>query len=299
MFLVSLLSVVSIMLECVWAGYDVSVSGVSSGGFMAVQHHVAFSSQVKTVGVVAGGPYLCENIPACTKYPELIDEHLLEAVTANLALSGVIDNPANMRGSKAYLYSGSLDTVVNPGVVKKLSNYYRVFGVHVEEMYDVASEHGWPSESYGVPCWELKSPYINKCGFSFSKYMFGESSDNRDGKIVQVGQVGGELVSMAGSAYVYIPNNISKNEIHVSYHGCEQTIDDIGTSFVLHSGLNDVGVIVIYPQAVRTIVNPYGCWDWWGYTGPNFATKLSPQMNVVMDLVRRVADIYMKSIIFS
>jgi hypothetical protein len=44
--------------------YDVeisqtSVSGVSSGGYMAVQFHVAYSSIVKGVGVIAGGPYNC------------------------------------------------------------------------------------------------------------------------------------------------------------------------------------------------------------------------------------------------
>jgi poly(3-hydroxybutyrate) depolymerase len=37
----------------------ISVSGISSGGFMAVQLHVAYSSLFKGVGVVAGGPYYC------------------------------------------------------------------------------------------------------------------------------------------------------------------------------------------------------------------------------------------------
>lgn len=36
-----------------------SVSGLSSGGFMAVQIGVAYSSIIKGVGVVAGGPYYC------------------------------------------------------------------------------------------------------------------------------------------------------------------------------------------------------------------------------------------------
>jgi poly(3-hydroxybutyrate) depolymerase len=37
----------------------VTVSGISSGGFMAVQLHVAHSSTVKGAGVLAGGPYYC------------------------------------------------------------------------------------------------------------------------------------------------------------------------------------------------------------------------------------------------
>lgn len=36
-----------------------SVSGLSSGGFMAVQLAVAYSSIIKGVGVVAAGPYYC------------------------------------------------------------------------------------------------------------------------------------------------------------------------------------------------------------------------------------------------
>src|SRR5262245_55504428 len=36
-----------------------SVSGLSSGGYMAVQFHVAHSAIVKGAGVIAGGPYFC------------------------------------------------------------------------------------------------------------------------------------------------------------------------------------------------------------------------------------------------
>mgnify|MGYP006208388015 CR=1 FL=1 len=37
----------------------VTASGLSSGGYLAVQLHVAHSRQVKGVGVIAGGPYYC------------------------------------------------------------------------------------------------------------------------------------------------------------------------------------------------------------------------------------------------
>src|SRR5437764_14467225 len=36
-----------------------SISGISSGAFMAVQFGVSWSSVVKGVGVIAGGPYYC------------------------------------------------------------------------------------------------------------------------------------------------------------------------------------------------------------------------------------------------
>ncbi|HPI62327.1 MAG TPA: poly(3-hydroxybutyrate) depolymerase, partial [Zoogloea sp.] len=40
-------------------GDAVTVSGISSGGYMAVQFQVAFSSLVKGAGVLAAGPYDC------------------------------------------------------------------------------------------------------------------------------------------------------------------------------------------------------------------------------------------------
>src|SRR3712207_6076718 len=36
-----------------------TVSGLSSGGYMALQFHVGFSEMVRGAGVVAGGPYFC------------------------------------------------------------------------------------------------------------------------------------------------------------------------------------------------------------------------------------------------
>ena len=41
-----------------------SVSGISSGAFMAVQFGTAWSSVIKGVGVIAGGPYWCAKADA-------------------------------------------------------------------------------------------------------------------------------------------------------------------------------------------------------------------------------------------
>ena len=45
------------------------MSGLSSGGFLAHQFQVAYSSLVKGAGIVAGGPYACaEQAPLWLKY---------------------------------------------------------------------------------------------------------------------------------------------------------------------------------------------------------------------------------------
>ena len=44
----------------------------------------------------------------------------------------------------------------------------------------------------------------------------------------------------------------------------------LGDEFARNAGYNQVGelnnIIMLYPQAISTGVNPMGCWDWWGYT---------------------------------
>ena len=49
-----------------------------------------------------------------------------------------------------------------------------------------------------------------------------------------------------------------------------------GTTFVRIIGYNKWAdtnrIIVLYPQATPTSSNPLGCWDWWGYDDPSYAT---------------------------
>src|ERR1700753_3413182 len=88
-----------------------SISGISSGAFMAVQFGVSWSSIVKGVGVIAGGPYYCAQGTAtdgllgdlgptlkatgpCMKGPPPTLEPLF-ANTDEWARGGDIDDPRN------------------------------------------------------------------------------------------------------------------------------------------------------------------------------------------------------------
>ena len=54
---------------------QISVSGLSSGGFMANQLGYAYSATFKGVGVFAGGPYMCaghSNYTACIVFSMLL-----------------------------------------------------------------------------------------------------------------------------------------------------------------------------------------------------------------------------------
>jgi poly(3-hydroxybutyrate) depolymerase len=61
--------------------------------------------------------------------------------------------------------------------------------------------------------------------------------------------------SLNDVGYVYVPTackNGAECALHVNFHGCQQTLADIGMQYVQHVGLNEWAesnnIIVVYPQ---------------------------------------------------
>lgn len=111
---------------------------------------------------------------------------------------------------------------------------------------------------------------------------------------------------LAERGYVYVPKGCSEHHgcrLHVVFHGCLQNADAVGDAFYRHAGYNEWAeandIVVVYPQAapvIRRLIgiplkwpNPQGCWDWWGFTGENFATKSGPQISAVDAMIDRLA----------
>jgi poly(3-hydroxybutyrate) depolymerase len=110
-----------------------SISGISSGAFMAVQFGVSWSSIVKGVGVIAGGPYYCAQGTAvdgllagnlgpvltatgpCMKGPPPDLEPIFEK-TDEWTRGGDIDDPHNIANQRIYIFAGYNDSIVNPKV---------------------------------------------------------------------------------------------------------------------------------------------------------------------------------------
>jgi predicted esterase len=131
-----------------------TVSGMSSGGFMAVQMHVIYSALFVGAGIFAGGPYDCTqgiwaNVnEACTVKPELIDVDRIEnIINSNFAnASHPIDDPKNLENAPVFIYSGILDTVVMPGVVDVTNEMYKRFNANVQYVNRFISEHVFPTD---------------------------------------------------------------------------------------------------------------------------------------------------------
>jgi len=73
-------------------------------------------------------------------------------------------------------------------------------------------------------------------------------------------------------------------KVHVLFHGCYGDFQINGFSFIDEIGMNEWAesnnIVIIYPQAIQTSYNPEGCWDFWGYTGPNYNTYSGLQIQI-------------------
>jgi len=49
-------------------------------------------------------------------------------------------------------------------------------------------------------------------------------------------------------------------------------------------------MVVLFPQVSASLVNPKGCWDWWGYTGSSYLTEQAPQIIAIWQMVERLAS---------
>ena len=95
------------------------------------------------------------------------------AITESTALTGTIDPPSNLQSAPVYLYSGTEDSVVVPGVVRKLAEYYSSFNADLLTVFNISSEHAIVTDTYGNACNYLGSPYINNCGYDTASALLG------------------------------------------------------------------------------------------------------------------------------
>ncbi|MGH8698075.1 MAG: PHB depolymerase family esterase, partial [Burkholderiales bacterium] len=156
---------------------EVTVSGVSSGGFMAVQFHVAHSGRVKGAGVVAGGPYYCAQGNLWLAYYNCLTPSpsrplpgvaLLKAEADALARSGLIDRTDGLAAARVWLFSGTRDRTVDPAVVAAARRFYALHAPAAGNLVLVADRpagHAMITEHAGNACDATAPPYINDCDY--------------------------------------------------------------------------------------------------------------------------------------
>jgi len=300
---------------------DLTVSGVSSGGYMAVQMQVAHSSRFTGAGVVAGGPYYCAEstlavaLTRCMR-PEPADEPdaaRLAWLTQQFAEQGRIDPVDGLADDHVWMFSSPDDTVVHQRVSDRLFDYYLAFvdPARITYVNQVRGEHSMPTQDFGFPCGYKGSStnpddhFINDCDYAAA----GELLTHLLRRVrTPAATPGGQVLAfdqsayianptahgMGATGYVYVPQscaNGTRCRVHVVFHGCLQGASRIGETFVRHAGYNRWAdsnrVIVLYPQATTSLSqgNGNGCWDWWGYDDPRYMTREGRQVAAVMRMV--------------
>jgi poly(3-hydroxybutyrate) depolymerase len=310
---------------------DTSVSGLSSGAFFAAQMGVAFSSVIKGVGVVAGGPYDCAGELAYYSCMYQSSPSVSTAISNTKSWSGAsIDAYANMANQKIYMFSGTSDTTVATSVMNQLYSYYVTSGSFVPSgnvtfKKDLNTAHTFPTDYDSTgnnACTTAGSPYISNCSFdgagAILQQIYGTLNARNNGTL------GGSFVQFDQSQFIASPNSYGMDtsgwlyvpaacasgaqcKLHVAFHGCQQYYGTIGDKFIKNTGYNKWAdtnnIIIMYPQTVAdsTNHNPSpsgagannnGCWDWVGYYGTDFDRKTGVQMAAVKKMIDRISSGY-------
>ena len=297
---------------------SVTVSGISAGGYMAVQFHVAHSALVNGAGVIAAGPYFCaENslryaLGRCMKGDDPIAADELVSLTSELALNDAIDPIAGLANDRVWLFHGGADPVVAKSVVDALQSYYAtlVDPRRVKRVDLAAAGHTFPAAASDLQaCSATDTPFIGNCGMDGARqlleHLYGpfkaQAAAATPGTLVKFSQTpyahAAGAAGLAARGWLYVPAACTGQSpaggcrLHVAFHGCKQGSSYVHDAFVKRSGYlaaADAGnVVVLFPQVEPSYqpLNPNGCWDWWGYEGSEYATRRGPQIVAIKAMV--------------
>jgi poly(3-hydroxybutyrate) depolymerase len=306
----------------------ITVSGLSSGGFMANQLGYAYSSTFMGVGVFAGGPYMCaghNNYTACM-YNATVSSSMLSTMQADINnWSGTqIDAKSNVANQKIYMFVGTSDYTVGPNPMNAVQTQYKnnvVTSANLTYTQLSGAAHLFPTDFDSTgnnSCGSSASPYIANCSYDGAKQMFtkfygtlnARNNSPAAGNYIQFDQTPytGSNPGMETTGWIYVPANCASGaqcKLHVALHGCQQNYDTIGDKFIKNTGYtrwaDTNSIIVLFPQtkvdntshstsASGSLANSNGCWDWIGWYGTNFAQKAGVQRKAIMAMVDHVAS---------
>lgn len=255
---------------------ETTVSGVSSGAYMAGQFQMAQAKIVKGAAIIAGGPYGCAEsafaglvigpfetmlnatkaISGCMKDEMAAwgvpNGGVLSDKARERAANGEIDPIADVTSDRVYVFSGRNDRIVYPVIVASAVDFYRRLGVpesNIRFVSDLPAGHAFVTEAEGAACSTSSEPYIVDCDYDQAKdlltHLLGPLSP-------ALPKPGGQYVvfdqkpftgdnnrsSMADEGVAYIPDACRGGNcrVHVAFHGCNQNRETVGDVFVRQSG---------------------------------------------------------------
>ena len=305
-----------------------SVSGISSGAYMAVQLGTAWSSIIKGVGAIAGGPYGCAEgsgsaaLSTCMVGLPAVDLRTLTDRTDTWSANGAIDKISTLTAQKIYLFNGYNDSIVARAVSDSLNRFYQHYQPtskgNIFYQTAIGAGHSQVTPAFGANCSENGGEYINKCAYDQAgiilQHIYGvlqpPNSGALTGQLLTFDQ--GDFTkpkpahdaSLDDTGFVYVPSSCAAKDpcrLHIVLHGCLQSFSNIGQDFIRHAGYNEWAdtnhFIILYPQTRSLgLANPQACWDWWGYLDndptvtPTYLLKSGLQIRAIKAMVDRMTQ---------
>lgn len=243
-----------------------SVSGLSSGAYMAVQLQVAYSRDIIGAGVIAGGPYYCagnlyrtwlpiDKLEHCMGKSPSLQEDADRASQAlrSLAAQGLIDDVVHLADRRIYVFHGSQDQVVLEPATRATVSFFQQAGVrHLKYENRLDAGHAVISPGQGNDCPENASPYISHCQLDDTGQQYDQAGEllkhiyevpdkaalnppgtASSGRIVAFDQrpYASGASNMADTGYLYVPQACaeagSNCKVHVALHGCLQSDESL------------------------------------------------------------------------
>jgi len=221
-----------------------TVSGLSSGAYMAGQFQVAHSDIVSGAGLVAGGPYGCAESDFSRLWPiwttaiphnlnlalnACMDDSLsvmgkpdvdtLVRRTRELAEAGKIAPLDGLAVDRVYLFHARDDETVARSVVAAAAEYYEEVGaaqVNIRFVRFARGAHAFITMDHGLECGVSGTPFLNDCDYdqagAILKHLYPEARQP-EGEPKGAFQIfdqtryleGGEKNSLAREGVVYLP----------------------------------------------------------------------------------------------
>lgn len=268
---------------------ETSVSGLSSGAYMAGQIEIAHAENIVGAGIVAGGPFACAESANSRLFPfwptaviqnaakalhscmdttmGVPDPEALVARAKELAADGDIAPLTALANHTVYLYSGNDDQTVTRPVVEAAKAFYDKAGVALGNVTLVkgAGGHAFITEEGGAACGLSEGPYVSDCDYDQARailgWMYGPlepASAEPQGEFFVFDQ---EAFSEPGDSFadegvVYIPSTCRSEpgcRVHVALHGCRQSRENVGDTFIKDTGFAEIAdtnrLVILFPQA--------------------------------------------------
>lgn len=295
---------------------DWGVSGISSGAMMSAQLGIAHSEKISNVGLFSGSIYGCSQgnvqtaLKICMADPSKINEKDSLRYVQKKKIKTEIDNLANLKKQKIFLFHGKLDKVVKHEVVSKNEYFYQKLKAPTKSLSLDHLGHSFATKNpSGSNCENSSSPYISNCNYDSIDELFKYIYPAKTPSLATPNKA--RLFSLNAESFidktllekaffnkeilVYVPQNCEQKSCsaHLALHGCHQAPEFVGMDFIMGAGYLEAAekyqTIVVFPSVLKSTTNPYGCWDWWGYSdAQSYDTKQAPQIQVLEKIMGRL-----------